>query len=115
MCAAKAKEYDNRVMMRANEEAALSEAIAILNSDAAFAAFGKVDATSVGFLQVGMKQLSPKEIASRKQSAQSALRGAPNSGRASKILALLAANNPFTIVLKEIQKMIDLIAEEGKV
>merc|ERR1719277_1876028 len=40
---------------------------------------------------------------------------AAHSGRVSRILALLAANNPFTIVLKEIQKMIDLIAEEGKV
>merc|ERR1740121_1352651 len=37
------------------------------------------------------------------------------SGRVSRILALLAANNPFAVVLKEIQKMIDLIAEEGKV
>merc|ERR1719203_1174518 len=104
-------------MLRANEEAALAEAIAILNNDAAFAAFGKVDATSIGFLQVASKkQLARPDIATRKQRAQAALRGAPSSsGRMSKILALLAANNPFTIVLKEIQKMIDLISAEGEV
>merc|ERR1712160_85154 len=83
------------------------------NSDAAFAAFGKVDATSV-FLQVG----AAPDHEARKQRAQALLRGESNvkhSGRLSKILALLAANNPFDIVLKEIQKMIDLISDEGKV
>merc|ERR550534_1564390 len=42
MCAAKSKEYDERTMMRASEQAAIAEAIAILNSDAAFATFGTV-------------------------------------------------------------------------
>merc|ERR1719265_2162899 len=42
MCAVKAKEFEHRNMMRANEEAAISKAIAILNSDEAFEAFGKV-------------------------------------------------------------------------
>merc|ERR1719461_342776 len=46
MCAAKAKEYDERTMLRASEQAAIAEAIAILNSDAAFATFGTVKATS---------------------------------------------------------------------
>merc|ERR1719428_681945 len=45
MCAIKAKEFEHRNMMRANEEAAISKAIAILNSDEAFEAFGKVKAT----------------------------------------------------------------------
>merc|ERR1719463_228147 len=57
MCAKKAKEFEERKMMRANEEAAISKAIAILNSDAAFEAFGKVKATKSGatgasFLQI---------------------------------------------------------------
>merc|ERR1719412_2789646 len=53
MCAAKAKEYDERTMMRAQEQSAITEAIAILNSDAAFATFGTVKATSkeASFLQ----------------------------------------------------------------
>jgi len=121
MCADKAKEYDTRVMLRANEEAAIAEAISILNSDAAFATFGKVDATSVPtFLQVrASKQHARKPMtpAARKERAIGMLRasGASHTGRVSKILALLAASNPFAVVLKEIQKMIDLIAEEGKV
>merc|ERR1719444_115073 len=46
MCAAKKKQYDERVALRTQEEAALSEAISILNSDDAFATFGTVQATS---------------------------------------------------------------------
>merc|ERR1740121_1466805 len=60
MCADKAKEYDSRVMLRANEEAAIAEAISILNSDAAFATFGKVDATSVSFLQLAQSKKSQR-------------------------------------------------------
>merc|ERR1719460_1750509 len=48
MCEEKAKGYQNRKMLRANEEAAIAEAISILNSDEAFATFGTVDATSSG-------------------------------------------------------------------
>merc|ERR1719502_1630546 len=47
-CSAKGKEFEKRNMLRAGEEAAIAEAISILNSDAAFASFGKVDATSTG-------------------------------------------------------------------
>merc|ERR1719482_879773 len=55
MCAKKAKEFEHRNMMRANEEAAISKAIAILNSDEAFEAFGNVKASKSGatsFLQI---------------------------------------------------------------
>merc|ERR550514_974034 len=55
MCAKKAKEFEERNMMRANEEAAIAKAISILNSDAAFEAFGKTKATKSGatsFLQI---------------------------------------------------------------
>jgi hypothetical protein len=48
MCAEKAKGYEKRKVMRANEEAAIAEAISILNNDEAFATFGTVDATSTG-------------------------------------------------------------------
>merc|ERR1719506_2837888 len=48
MCKEKAKQYDKRKVMRANEETAIAEAISILNSDAAFATFGTTDATSTG-------------------------------------------------------------------
>merc|ERR1719271_1407438 len=46
MCEEKAAGYENRKMLRANEEAAIAEAISILNSDEAFATFGTVSATS---------------------------------------------------------------------
>merc|ERR1719247_385146 len=51
MCEEKAKGYENRKLLRANEEAAIAEAISILNSDEAFATFGTVDATSTGGLK----------------------------------------------------------------
>merc|ERR1719191_2008330 len=56
MCAEKAKQFQERNLLRANEEAAISQAISILNSDEAFASFGKVGATKTGatgfFLQI---------------------------------------------------------------
>merc|ERR1719482_1416677 len=60
ICAEKTKEYADRKMVRANEEAAISQAIAILNSDVAFETFGKVKATTTGssgpaFLQISKK------------------------------------------------------------
>merc|ERR1719387_899130 len=55
-CTKKKAEYEKRNMLRSQEEAAIAEAIAILNSDAAFATFGKVDTTSTG--ATGFIQLS---------------------------------------------------------
>merc|ERR1719183_637282 len=55
MCADKTKEYEERKMMRANEDAAVAKAVSILNSDSAFEVFGKTSATSTGatgFLQI---------------------------------------------------------------
>jgi hypothetical protein len=46
-------------MLRSQEEAAIAEAIAVLNSDQAFATFGKVDATSTGstsFVQLSVSR-----------------------------------------------------------
>merc|ERR1719271_1175738 len=51
MCEEKAAGYENRKMLRANEEAAIAEAISILNSDDAFATFSGTDATSTGGLK----------------------------------------------------------------
>merc|ERR1719169_311652 len=56
MCADKTREYEDRKMVRANEEAAVSQAISILNSDAAFDTFGGTTAAKTGatgmFLQM---------------------------------------------------------------
>merc|ERR1719398_243285 len=58
-CAKKKAEFDKRNMLRSQEEAAIAEAIAVLNSDQAFATFGKVSATSTGstsFIQISASQ-----------------------------------------------------------
>merc|ERR1719377_16513 len=67
MCASKTKEYEDRKMVRANEEAAVAQAVSILNSDEAFETFGAVKATTEGataLLQVGRSQerLSVREL-----------------------------------------------------
>merc|ERR1719446_1851567 len=48
MCEEKAKGFANRKLLRANEEAAIAEAISILNSDDAFSTFSDVSATKTG-------------------------------------------------------------------
>merc|ERR1719420_2911511 len=58
-CAKKKAEFDKRNMLRSQEEAAIAEAVAVLNSDAAFSTFGSVSATSTGatgFIQISASQ-----------------------------------------------------------
>lgn len=119
MCAERAKGYENRKILRANEEAAIAEAISILNSDEAFATFGTVSATSTGATQAFIQLRSVRKHVSgdvqTRRLAQKVLQNAGvKSARLSKVAALLQASNPFDTVLEEISKMIELIAEEGK-
>merc|ERR1719359_824399 len=58
-CKEKRAEYDHRNQLRASEEAAIAQAVAILNSDAAFGTFGKVSATSTGGLSAFIQLESP--------------------------------------------------------
>jgi len=125
ICTTKTKEYQSRVQLRTNEEAAISQAIAILNSDAAFATFGKVAATSTGdtgpaaFFQLAAARrvaASAPSASERRQQARALLRKAAHGRRSqvlSRVVGLLEAENPFKVVLEEIEKMIALIAEEG--
>jgi hypothetical protein len=116
-CAAKAKEYTERTAMRRNEETALAEAIAILNTDAAFETFQST--ANPSFLQQRSirlhKQIPSTEKAKRRERAQTLLRqgGGSHSLALMSIAGLLAANNPFSVVLNEIKKMLVLIAKEG--
>jgi len=129
MCAAKKKQYETRVELRASEETALAEAIAILNSDAAFATFGGVSATSSGaqqFFQRGAVIRRHRQLADRAgagseaeprkkamgflQAAEDVKGSSPLLGR---IISMLQANNPFKVVLEEIEKMLGLIEREG--
>lgn len=115
ICAVKAKEYSARKSARANEDAAIAEAISILSSDAAFETFGKTDATSTGatgFLQTRSIQVHQPR-ASLSERVQNVLAGS-KSGRVQKIVALVKKGNPFTEVLEQIEKMLKLNEEEGK-
>eukprot|EP00747_Dinoflagellata_sp_TGD_P137736 gnl/TRDRNA2_/TRDRNA2_175726_c0_seq1.p1 gnl/TRDRNA2_/TRDRNA2_175726_c0~~gnl/TRDRNA2_/TRDRNA2_175726_c0_seq1.p1 ORF type:complete len:706 (+),score=283.15 gnl/TRDRNA2_/TRDRNA2_175726_c0_seq1:184-2301(+) len=117
MCAAKSKEYEERKMMRANEEAAVAEAISILNSDAAFATFQGSAATSTGatgFLQLAAVNKHTPVSSNRAAIVSLLEKQADKSARVSKVVAMLKAENPFDEVLAEIEKMIDLIAVEAK-
>jgi len=130
LCAKKSKNYENRKLMRANEEAAVAEAVSILDSDEAFATFETTDATSSGATSGGkLLQTSAAFIQMRsvrrhmsgdehnRKLAQKLLDAAArnaNSARLSKVAGLLQAENAFTTVLGEIKKMINVIAEEGK-
>jgi hypothetical protein len=117
MCEDKTKEYNERKLLRSNEDAAVAEAVSILDSDEAFAAFGKTDATSTG--ATGFLQMSSRRVRvhmhemSQNTKIVSVLQNA-NSPRAKKIAAMVQKGNPFTEVLGEIKKMLKLIVEEGK-
>jgi len=112
MCEKKAKQFEQRNMFRTNEEAAISEAIAILDSDKAFSTFGNVKATSEGATGLFL-QLSGS---GRRQLALQSLEQAPlRSPRIMRLLVLLRGGNPFTQVLDEIDAMKKLIEKEQKV
>lgn len=126
MCETKASEFEQRKLFRANEEAAISEAIAILDSDKAFNTFGKVKATSEGatglFLQLSVEKPSPvrdpqgKDASKVRQLALQLLEHAPfRSSRIMQLLVLLRDGNPFTKVLEEIDSMKELNEKEQQV
>jgi len=127
MCSGKAEDYEKRLLLRTNEEAAITEAIAILNSDAAFETFGTVTATSKGQTLLQLRavhrhshqhdKVELVDTNAHRQEAQIFLRKAAGSQKSlvlSKILAFLEAGNPFTVVLDEIAKMIKLLEGEDE-
>ena len=124
MCDKKADEYKQRVALRTNEDAAIAEAISILNSDAAFATFGSVDATSTGGTGARFIQLRAmhKRVRSHAQGDDEARKAvskflAPNAAkslRVARVASMIQAENPFSVVIKEISKMLDIIKKEAK-
>jgi hypothetical protein len=125
MCEEKTKEYEKRKLLRANEEAAIAQAISILNSDAAFSTFGTVDATSTGstggpplkFIQLRSVRKHVNGAAQKRDAVKRVLQKAAqdaHSSRLSKVVSVLQAENAFETVLEEIDKMLALIAEEAK-
>jgi predicted RNase H-like nuclease (RuvC/YqgF family) len=115
ICSVKTKEYSERKAARANEDAAIAEAISILNSDEAFAAFGKTDATSTGgtgFIQFKSVQLHQPAHALSKQ--VQAVLAMSKSARVKKIASMVQKGNPFEEVLEQIEKMLKVNVQEGK-
>jgi len=118
MCSEKTKEYNERKMLRANEDAAIAEAIAILNSDSAFESFGKTDATSTG--ATGFIQLRSRRVRVHGLTVAQKVRDVlleSKSPRVAKIASVLAqkkkAENVFETVLNMIDEMLEVIQEEG--
>jgi len=115
-CATKAKQYEERTLLRRQEEASLTEAISILNSDAAFATFGKVDATKdTSFLQrIAVHHHTVAKDVRRTQAKRFFRKASEKrwSPELSKLVALLETGSPFATVLQEIKKMLSLIKKE---
>jgi len=114
MAAKKAKNYEERKMLRANEDAAIAECISILNSDSAFDTFGESDATSTG--KTSFMQIRQLRGGAAREQAEVILEHAASQGhstRLARIAAGLRGGNPFKTVLDEIKKMKTTIAEEG--
>merc|ERR1719443_1926047 len=121
-CAKKKAEFEKRNMLRSQEEAAIAEAIAVLNSDAAFATFGSVKATSTGATGFIQFRESKNEDAQKVRSTAAAALARSSKELHSVRLAKIAmelsskgkATNPFTKVLENINGTVDLIdAEEA--
>jgi len=119
ICSVKSSEFSARKSARANEDAAVAEAIAILNSDSAFDTFAKSDATSTGgtsatFVQLRSVHLHKPAAVSLAKQLQTIVSGS-SSARVNKIAAMVKKGNPFAEVLVQIEKMLKLNIEEGKV
>jgi len=134
ICQAKSKEYDRRVALRTNEESAIAQAVAILNSDEAFATFQNTDAGTTGatgkFIQLRAVRRRVKRHQqtvqaavvdnkeTHRQKALKALRKAnahttrKDGSLLGRITALLELGNPFKVVLEEIDKMYIVINKE---
>jgi len=109
-CAEKKKEFEHRTMLRANEEAAIAQAISILNSDEAFATFDKGGVQS--FVQ--LKQDKEKAVRGKVLKELLSAGRKTHSMKLARIASALAAFNPFAKVLEMIRNTITLIEEEEK-
>eukprot|EP00933_Yihiella_yeosuensis_P005816 TRINITY_DN1103_c0_g2_i3.p1 TRINITY_DN1103_c0_g2~~TRINITY_DN1103_c0_g2_i3.p1 ORF type:complete len:684 (+),score=241.28 TRINITY_DN1103_c0_g2_i3:78-2129(+) len=109
--------HEERAVLRAQEDAALAKAIAVLDSDEAFHTFGKTQTT--GFLQLKSvrRHATSADEAARRPVVLKLLETAARSCHSSRLAglaALVGIENPFDKVLKEIDNMQRHIAAEGK-
>jgi len=113
-CADKKKAYEKRKLFAANEDLALSQAIAILDNDTASAKFGAVEATSKGKTGFLLQVSADDSVAEASELLRKAAMQ-QHSARLNKVFVLLQAGNPFSSILEQITKMTKLIDEEQKV
>eukprot|EP00930_Biecheleria_cincta_P021588 TRINITY_DN1595_c0_g1_i1.p1 TRINITY_DN1595_c0_g1~~TRINITY_DN1595_c0_g1_i1.p1 ORF type:complete len:702 (+),score=238.56 TRINITY_DN1595_c0_g1_i1:83-2188(+) len=109
----KTKVYEDRKLLRTQEDAAISKAISILNSDDAYASFNKV---SSSFLQLAASAKS--ELEEQRMQVLSYLRTQAELSRSTRLaqLAVLVSGedpeNPFTKIFAEIHDMKAVIDKE---
>merc|ERR1719240_2543516 len=114
MCEEKTKAFEDRKMVRANEEAAVAEAVSILNNDEAFETFGAVKATGTpSFIQLAHHE---ERLTVREQVQKALIRAAKStkSLKLARVAMALESGNPFDKVIEELDAMVELIAKEEK-
>jgi len=116
MCAVKKTQFEDRKMVRANEEAAVAEAVSILNSDEAFETMGSVKATTEGstsFVQIKrtVQRSNVRESLSQTLSSSAKLL---KSLKLARVAVSLEQGNPFNKVVAELDQMLGLIVKEEK-
>jgi len=116
MCQTKSKEYQSRKALRSNEDAAITQAISILNSDAAFSTFGTVAATKTG--ETGPTFLEIKQAPEKYDEVRNYLRKVSRSAPLSrslgflKISSLLGSKDPIDKLRGAIDSMHEKIHAE---
>lgn len=102
-------------MIRSNEEAAIAQAVTILNSDDSFDTFGDTKAATTGdlpaFLQLSRRT---RRVSVREQIREQLSRASRQhkSLRLARVAAMLQDGNPFDKVEGEVTNMVDIIAQE---
>jgi hypothetical protein len=123
ICEKKEESYNTRKMLRANEGAAVAEAISILSSDAVFETFSQSKSTQdtayrPTFLQIHQHGGGANVgISSGRMEAAKLLKEAMKSSQSKRlpmVVSALQAENPFNTVLSQIDEMLVLIDEEEK-
>eukprot|EP00931_Biecheleriopsis_adriatica_P100659 TRINITY_DN75925_c0_g1_i1.p1 TRINITY_DN75925_c0_g1~~TRINITY_DN75925_c0_g1_i1.p1 ORF type:complete len:675 (-),score=222.15 TRINITY_DN75925_c0_g1_i1:7-2031(-) len=114
-CAEKKKVIENTKVLRAQEEAAIAQAIFVLTSDPAFATFSKIADSAVALVsktQVVHQHDVRKQFLHKAAGLLRKLAHESHSSRLARVAAF-AYSNPFEQVLEEISKMKGRIEDEA--
>jgi hypothetical protein len=118
-CEEKAAQFKHRNELRMNENVAIAKAISILNSDDAFATFGKTDAATTGATSafVQLAQLKSKPSMEKVQNALVAAAKVRHNIRLVNLAVKFSARNEsngtnMSLVLESMEKMIAGIDKE---